>query len=246
MSIYGQPTYQGWMGQTSGNLGGGQPLIQGPLISRQKRDDIKQGFQNFFGGNNNPYQTAQTPIQGGNVMTPQMDPGIFQSGKKPLQSSAKTGRISGGTAAQRAEAKSLAGSGPNVDALSGGTQAVASLGTAALDAIDKDPGFGGADAGKMALQGAALGANPALVAATGGLSIVAGAVIGGTVGLIKKKKYEKEEKKRKAKESQKIKDDRMRNRNVGEAQNFFAGQSAANQAAYTGQDIDMFINKYAQ
>ena len=239
MSIYGNGTHQGWMGQTSGNLGGGQPLIQGPLISRQKRDNIRD----FFTRNQNPYRSTQASVPS---IQSQMDPGVFDTGKKSLQSDAKTRKISGGTRAERKEARSLATDGPNVDALSGGTQAVASLGTAALDAIDDDPGYGGADAGKAALQGAALGANPALVAATGGLSIVAGAVIGGTIGLIKKSKYEKEERKRKRKEAQKTKDDRMRNRNVGEAQNFFAGQSAANQAAYTGQDIDMFINKYAQ
>ena len=112
MSIYGNGTHQGWMGQTSGNLGGGQPLIQGPLISRQKRDNIKD----FFTRNQNPYQSTQASVPS---IQPQMDPGVFQSGKKPLQSSAKTGRISGGTAAQRAEAKSLATDGPNVDALSG-------------------------------------------------------------------------------------------------------------------------------
>lgn len=263
-------TSQGWMGQTSGSLGGGRPLIQGPLISRQKRNQIKRGVNKFTGGvkdvfTKNPSNKYQSVPQSsvapaapeGASLEAQM-PGVFESDATALQSDAMSGEIYGGSSAERAEAASLAsgkpasasgkggGGGMNADALSSGVSAAAGLGSMALDAIDDDPGYGGADAGKAALQGAAMGANPALVAATGGLSIVAGAVIGGTIGLIKKGKYEKEERKRKRKESKALQNKEDQKASIQASDSFYGGQSAANQAAYTGQDIDMFINKYAQ
>jgi len=88
------------------------------------------------------------------------------------------------------------------DLTSGIITAGIGLATAAIDEFDDDPGYGGADVGKAALQGAAMGANPALVAATGGLSILAGGAIGAGIGYIKKGKYEKEEKKKDYKKEQ--------------------------------------------
>jgi hypothetical protein len=79
------------------------------------------------------------------------------------------------------------------DLTSGIVTAGIGLATAAIDEFDDDPGYGGADVGKATLQGAAMGANPALVAATGGLSILAGGAIGAGIGYLKKEKYEKEE-----------------------------------------------------
>lgn len=77
------------------------------------------------------------------------------------------------------------------------TSAIATAGlglaTTALEAFDDNPDFDGADVGKAALKGASLGANPALVAATGGLSILAGGLIGGGMGYLQKRKFEKEE-----------------------------------------------------
>lgn len=48
----------------------------------------------------------------------------------------------------------------------------------------KPQGATGAEVGGMAIKGASMGANPALVAATGGLSIAAGAIIGAGASLI--------------------------------------------------------------
>tara|TARA_R110002153_G_scaffold86336_1_gene214587 strand:- start:59 stop:691 length:633 start_codon:yes stop_codon:yes gene_type:complete len=50
----------------------------------------------------------------------------------------------------------------------------------------------GKSAGQSALKGAALGANPALIAATGGLSVPIGAAVGGIVGAVKGKKLKEE------------------------------------------------------
>ena len=50
----------------------------------------------------------------------------------------------------------------------------------------------GKKAGQSALKGAALGANPALIAATGGLSVPIGAAVGGIVGAVKGKKLKEE------------------------------------------------------
>ena len=79
-----------------------------------------------------------------------------------------------------------------VDTTSAIATAGLGLATTALDAFDDNPDFDGADVGKAAAQGAALGANPALVAATGGLSILAGGLIGGGMGYLQKTKFEKE------------------------------------------------------
>ena len=50
----------------------------------------------------------------------------------------------------------------------------------------------GKKAGQSALKGAAFGANPALIAATGGLSVPIGAAVGGIVGAVKGSKAKKE------------------------------------------------------
>ncbi len=91
----------------------------------------------------------------------------------------------------------------NADATSAYANIAAGLGTAGVNAIDKGTTYtdyygnktnvesSGAAGIKGSLKGAAIGANPALATATGGLSIVGGALIGGAIGTINQKSQEK-------------------------------------------------------
>jgi hypothetical protein len=74
--------------------------------------------------------------------------------------------------------------------------ALAPVAIGAIDAIDTGAHTGGrttigGQAGKGAISGLQMGANPALMAATGGLSAPIGAVVGGIYGLIKGKAEQK-------------------------------------------------------
>jgi hypothetical protein len=272
---------QGWMGQTSGSLGGGRPLIQGPLISKKKRKQIKQGVNKFTGGVKegvnkftggvkdlftkdpikNKYQSvpqssvstvnpvAAAAPEGGSLAA-QM-PGAFESDATALQSDAMSGQIYGGTSSQRAEAASLATGGPaeagggkgGKKGSGGGMSMLGpglAIGSAALDALDTDPGYGGMDVGKEALKYAAMGA------AAGPIGAGVGAVVGAGIGLFKKKKFKEEEERAKNENVRAEVSKQNLEAQKSEVDAFASGQSAANQAAYTGQDIDMFINKYAQ
>lgn len=162
----------------------------------------------------------------------------YNAGPKDLQSSASTGNISGGTRAERKEARGLRekGSGPNPMAMIG---AGLSVGSAALNALDTDPGYGGMDVGKEALKYAAMGA------VAGPIGAGVGALVGGAVGLFKKNKYAKDEKKADELARKGRANDQDAANTVNEAGDFFAGQSAASQGAYGVSDIDNFKNKYS-
>tara|TARA_R110002096_G_scaffold22670_14_gene72634 strand:- start:47 stop:745 length:699 start_codon:yes stop_codon:yes gene_type:complete len=162
----------------------------------------------------------------------------YNAGPKDLQSSAKTGNISGGTRAERKEARGLRekGSGPNPMAMIGAGLAV---GGAALDALDTDPGYGGMDVGKEAVKFAAMGA------AAGPIGAGIGFALGGAIGLVKKSRYEKEEKEADELARKGRANDQDSANTTNEAGDFFAGQSAASQGAYGVSDIDNFRNKYS-
>tara|TARA_B110000977_G_scaffold36886_1_gene49574 strand:+ start:23722 stop:24297 length:576 start_codon:yes stop_codon:yes gene_type:complete len=162
----------------------------------------------------------------------------YNAGPKDLQSSASTGNISGGTRAERKEARGLRekGSGPNPMAMIG---AGLSVGSAALNALDTDPGYGGMDVGKEALKYAAMGA------AAGPIGAGVGAVVGGVIGFVKKGRYEEDQKKADELARKGRADDQDAANITNEAGDFFAGQSAASQGAYGVGDIDNFKNKYS-
>lgn len=169
-------------------------------------------------------------------------PGIFESSSTALQSDAMSGQIYGGTSGQRAEASSLASGGPGGSKSSGPSLLGPGLavGSAALDALDDDPGYGGMDVGKEALKFASMGA------VAGPIGAGVGAVIGAGIGLIKKGKYEKEQREKKRKErSNKLAGEEVKATSK-EAEDFFANQVDANTGLYGGKQVDMFINKYAQ
>lgn len=254
------------------SIGGGKPLIQGPLISRKKRNQIKGSVNNFTGGVKdfftrdniaNKYATIDDLNKGSgkglkglfnkksspaeNITPLDQGSGMFQSDATALQSDAKSGQIYGGTAAQRKEAAGLASGGPESGKLGGGSGGGASMlgpglaiGSAALNALDDDPGYGGMDVGKEALQYASMGA------VAGPVGAAVGAAVGTAIGLVKKKKFEKEEKKKKEKErNQRISSEKL-STSKSEAEAFFESQNAGSAGVYGSKDIDMFINKYAQ
>tara|TARA_B100000767_G_scaffold274995_1_gene309948 strand:- start:197 stop:1729 length:1533 start_codon:yes stop_codon:yes gene_type:complete len=112
----------------------------------------------------------------------------FNAGPKDLQSSASTGNISGGTRAERKEARGLRekGSGPNMmPTLGAGLGAAGSL----ISALDTNPDYDTADVAGSAVQFAQMGA------AAGPIGAGVGALVGLGVGLIKKNKFAKEQKK---------------------------------------------------
>ena len=182
-------------------------------------------------------------------------PGIFESDATALQSDAMSGQIYGGTADQRAEAASLATGGP-ADLV--GSESVSTeggkkgggggmsmlgpglaMGSAALDALDTDPGYGGMDVGKEALKYASMGA------AAGPIGAGVGALVGAGVGLFKKKKFEEEEERLKNEKVSAEVNKQSLEAQSSEIDAFASGQSAANQAAYTGENVDQFIRKYS-
>lgn len=184
----------------------------------------------YGGGGSSPSQLPNLLGNGGGI--------DYNAGPKDLQSSASTGNISGGTRAERREARGLRekGSGPNAMAIVG---AGLSVGSAALDALDTDPGYGGMDVGKEALKYAAMGA------AAGPIGAGVGAIVGAGIGLFKKNKYAKDEKKANKLARQGRANDQGAANTANEAGDFFAGQSAASQGAYGVSDIDNFTNKYS-
>ena len=211
----------------------GENLYMGRTNKTKNSNSNSNQMSNFSGGSGGGSSPAQIPSllgNGGNI--------DFNVGPKSLQSSAKTGRISGGTRAERREARGLRekGSGPNAMAAVG---AGIAAGSAALDALDKDPGYGGMDVGKEALKYAAMGA------AAGPWGAAAGAVVGAGIGLVKKNRYAKEEKKKKKEKRNAIANAQDSSNVANESESFFARQSAASQGAYGVGDIDNFTNKYS-
>lgn len=187
-------------------------------------------FNNADSGGTSPSQLPNLIGNGGGI--------DYNAGPKDLQSSAKTGNISGGTRAERKEARGLRekGSGPNPMAMIG---AGLTVGSAALDALDTDPGYGGMDVGKEALKYAAMGA------AAGPIGAGVGAVVGGVIGLVKKSRYEKDQKEADELARKGRANDQDAANTTNEAGDFFAGQSAASQGAYGVSEIDNFKNKYS-
>lgn len=206
-------------------------------------DDLNKGSgKGLFNKKSSPAENI-TPLDQGS--------GMFQSDATALQSDAKSGQIYGGTAAQREEAAGLASGGP-AGGKSGGKSGGGSgggasmlgpglaIGSAALNALDDDPGYGGMDVGKEALQYASMGS------VAGPVGAAVGAAVGTAVGLVKKKKFEKEEKQRKEKErNQRISSEKL-STSKSEAEAFFESQNAGSAGVYGSKDMDMFINKYAQ
>ena len=151
-----------------------------------------------------------------------------------LSLDATTGNVSGGTWAQRREAK---GKKPvNGMAIAGAGLAVGSM---ALDALDKDPGYDNMDVGKSALKYASMGA------AAGPWGMAAGAVVGGAIGMVEKSKYQKEQKEINKKEIQAVATESVVNARAQEDQAFSQGQSVAKSGAYGFGDVDNFITKYS-
>lgn len=102
------------------------------------------------------------------------------------------------------------------------TGAVAPFVDAGLNLIDanrKNPDRAslGLEAAKGATKGAMLGANPALIAATGGLSILAGAAIGGGISALTAKKQQKEYDKQQELETKQLADSRTLRDNNAQA-----------------------------
>tara|TARA_Y100000361_G_scaffold138126_1_gene140078 strand:- start:4863 stop:5507 length:645 start_codon:yes stop_codon:yes gene_type:complete len=213
------PYNQGWMGQTSGRLGGGRPLITGPLISRQKRDQIKESVNKFTGGVKNLF--TKDPLKDKYYTNEEL---INDAQKDAKRAGQQVNQSGGGTGT---------GSGSMLAPALG-------MGSAALDALDNDPGYGGMDVGKEALKYASMGA------VAGPVGAAVGAAVGTAVGLVKKKKFEKQEKRRKEKERGKRKTAEKLGASRAEAEAFFESQSAGSAGVYGTKDVDMFINKYAQ
>ena len=138
----------------------------------------------YYGGG-----VTQKYIEGGSLI-PQG--GVdFNAGPKDLQSSARTGNISGGTRDERKEARGERepGSGPiNAMAVVGAGLGVAS---SAIDTLDTDDKYGGADVASSTLKYASMGA------VAGPWGAAAGAAVGLGVGLVQKSKFKKQEKKEK-------------------------------------------------
>ena len=202
---------------------------------KSKKNNSNLGTVNIFNNtnvnsNSSPSQLPNLIGNGGAI--------DYNAGPKDLQSSAKTGNISGGTRAERKEARGLRekGSGPNPMAMIG---AGLSVGSAALNALDTDPGYGGMDVGKEALKYAAMGA------VAGPIGAGVGALVGGAIGLFKKNKYAKDEKKANELARRGRANDQDAANTANEAGDFFAGQSVASQGAYGVSDIDNFTNKYS-
>jgi len=210
------------------------PLFQGPLFSMEKRDQFKTGFNNLFGGDKNPYGSTDTP-----ALDMEYDGSTFQPNKEFLQSDAKTGKIFGGTRAQRKEAKGLAeGGGKGVD----GAALGAGLGLAGtvVDQLDQDNKYGGADVLSSGLKYAAAGA------ALGPIGAAVGGAVGLGLGLIQKKKFEKQQKKMKQDSLRDAEAESTVNLGRKSAAEFYQKQGAAAAGAYGVKDIDAFLEKYSR
>tara|TARA_R110002096_G_scaffold141486_4_gene296343 strand:+ start:8802 stop:9518 length:717 start_codon:yes stop_codon:yes gene_type:complete len=183
------------------------------------------------GGGSSPAQIPSLLGDGGGI--------DYNAGPKDLQSSAATGNISGGTRAERKEARRERepGSGP-ID-----TMAVVGAGIGAAGAViselDTDDKYGGMDVASSTLKYAAMGA------VAGPWGAAAGAVVGLGVGLVKKNKFEKKAKKDRKNKIAKQSTETNQAAAGNESDRFNAGQQAASQGAYGSGDVDNFITKYS-
>lgn len=119
----------------------------------------------------------------------------WNAGPQDLQSSASTGNISGGTGAERKEARGLRGKGSGPDIMPSLGSGLGAAG-AVISALDTNPDYDNADVAGSAVQFAKMGA------AAGPIGAGVGALVGLGVGLIKKNKFQKEQKKIEQKKQQ--------------------------------------------
>ena len=188
-----------------------------------------------------PAESAPAAIGGGS--------NLFEQDATALQSDAMSGQIYGGTSAEREEAAGLAGDmgeskgdskgkgkGLNIDA-NAVVGAGIGVGSALISDLDDDPGYGGMDVAGEALKYAAMGAT------LGPIGAGVGAVVGGAVGLFKKKKFEKAEREADIK----ARGERSAKTSIAlagsEAEEFYGKTKQANQGLYGAQDIDNFITQ---
>lgn len=174
---------------------------------------------------------------------------LFEQDATALQSDAMSGQIYGGTSAEREEAAGLAGDmgeskgdskgkgkGLNIDA-NAAVGAGIGVGSALISELDDDPGYGGMDVAGEALKYASMGAT------LGPIGAGVGAVVGGAVGLFKKKKFEKAEREADIR----ARGERSAKTSIAlagsEAEEFYGKTKQANQGLYGAQDIDNFITQ---
>jgi hypothetical protein len=172
---------------------------------------------------------------------------LFEQDATALQSDAMSGQIYGGTSAEREEAAGLAGDmgeskgggkgkGLNIDA-NAAVGAGIGLGSALISELDDDPGYGGMDVAGESLKYASMGAS------LGPVGAGVGAVVGGAVGLFKKKKFEKAEREA----AIRARGERSAKTSIAlsgsEAEEFYGKTKQANQGLYGAQDIDNFITQ---
>lgn len=168
---------------------------------------------------------------------------LFEQDATALQSDAMSGQIYGGTSVEREEAAGLAGEigenkgkGFNIDT-NAAVGAGIGVGSALISELDNDPGYGGMDVAGESLKYASMGA------ALGPVGAGVGAVVGGAVGLFKKKKFEKAEREA----AIKARGERSAKTSIAlagsEAQKFYGKTKEANQGLYGAQDIDNFITQ---
>ena len=166
---------------------------------------------------------------------------LFEQDATALQSDAMSGQIYGGTSAEREEAAGLAGDmgkskGLNIDANAAVGSGIG-VGSALISALDDDPGYGGMDVAGEALKYASMGAT------LGPVGAGVGAVVGGAVGLFKKKKFEKAEREADIR----ARGERSAKTSIAlagsEAEEFYGKTKQANQGLYGAQQIDNFITQ---
>jgi len=182
-----------------------------------------------------PAESAPAAIGGGS--------NLFEQDATALQSDAMSGQIYGGTSAEREEAAGLAGDmgkgkgkGLNIDA-NAAVGAGIGMGSALISELDDDPGYDGMNVAGEALKYASMGA------ALGPVGAGVGALVGGAVGLFKKKKFEKAEREA----AIRARGERSAKTSIAlagsEAEEFYGKTNQANQGLYGAQDIDNFITQ---
>ena len=237
----GQP----WVASRGGARGtrpGGRPLFNKPLISTGKHKILGREFTKTSSGDFLWHGRAKSkPGVGSQIKSKVKD--LFT--KDPLKNKYYSNDELIDEANADAAAKGQGGGdgdgGGKKDGKGGASMLGPGLamGSAALDALDDDPGYGGMDVGKEALKYASMGA------AAGPIGAGVGAVVGATIGLIKKKKFAEAEKKEKEKKRRKASSDLNQSLAAQRQDDFYGSQAAAKQAAYTGEDVDAFIEKYS-
>lgn len=147
-----------------------------------------------------------------------------------LSSDSITGEVSGGSFNDRREAKGK----KRIDAgavLGAGM----SVGSAALSALDTDDKYGGMDVGAEALKYGAMGA------ALGPIGAGVGFAVGGAIGLFKKNKFEKDEKKEKKQALTNAAFDSSNLAVQNDASDFYGPSQGSGSGMFGVEQIDNFI-----